>query len=295
MCSFVHAPAPAKVVAAVSAAMQRSCFAGLTPLLGDTKDLCFATVSNHSASYAFAVRPRNDVVSKFIRNTGAWEAIAHPEKLLSMAARVAGRPSLRMAHPSGTMLDVGSNMGYFTMQFAKAGWSVLAVEPMAHNRRALQLSLCANPDAATRVRLISSALGSPADTSDGFCVLRSSTSTNQGNGQLACGSQAKLCLPDEAGACERVPLTTLDQLLEGLEPRPAAIDVMKMDVEGFECAVLAGSSSLFTRYRPSVVLMEGKYYASKRCALSTAASHNYTVHSLNDRDHNLVWVRDPHT
>jgi len=290
VCSYVYRAAPTSVVSAVSAADKRSCFSDVS--LGDGGAYCFATVHRH---YAMAVRPRMDMVSKIIRNTGSWEAnIASPGALLKLAAHFSGRP-VELHGGGGTFLDIGSNLGYFSLQFASAGWSVLAVEPMSHNRRAISLSMCVNPDVGARIRLISTALTSPASSDGGACILRSSDATNIGNGHLSCGAQAKPCTDGEHAVCEEVPLMTLDRLLDGTRPRLAAIDVVKMDVEGLECQVLEGASDLFTQYRPSLLVMEGKNSASRACAFATAARFNYTVHALKDRDHNLLWVRHHQT
>ena len=313
MCSYVYRPAPSAVEATVA---ESSCRASSGVNLSDTGAYCFATVHHRyrcyaCRPYAMAVRPRYDMVSKVVRNTGAWEPkISSPQALLELAARIIGRPIA--LHGQTTFLDIGSNLGYFTLQFAHAGWDVLAVEPMSHNRNALELSMCVSAGASAqtvgdgfrasdKIRLISAALTSPAAASidGGACILRSDAA-NLGNGHLTCGAQARPCHESERAMCEAVPLTTLDRLLRDLQlglrhgAKPwvgTLIDIVKMDVEGLECQVLEGASHLFTRFRPSLFLMEGKDSHSRACALSTAARFNYTVHALKDRDHNLLWVR----
>lgn len=41
--------------------------------------------------------------------------------------------------------------GYYSFLFAKAGYNVLAFEPMPHNRRAIEATLCLNPDIRTTI------------------------------------------------------------------------------------------------------------------------------------------------
>jgi len=90
-----------------------------------------------------------------------------------------------------------------------------------------------------------------------------------------------------------VPLTTLDALLASEHLRGlSSVDVVKLDVEGAECVVLAGGRTLFTRYRPILILTEGKLASTRRCAAETAAAYNYTIYQLRDRDHNWLWVRN---
>lgn len=52
------------------------------------------------------------------------------------------------------LLDIGANLGWFSLQAAAAGFSVLAVEPMPHNQGAFRRTLSENPDLAARITLI---------------------------------------------------------------------------------------------------------------------------------------------
>ena len=72
----------------------------------------------------------------------------------------------------GVFLDVGANLGYYSVLFASRGWRVVAVEPMARNRAALRASLCLNPHLTASVSLHSRALVSPSQ-SGLRCVARS--------------------------------------------------------------------------------------------------------------------------
>ncbi|KAJ1635568.1 hypothetical protein T492DRAFT_863224 [Pavlovales sp. CCMP2436] len=54
---------------------------------------------------------------------------------------------------SATLVDIGANLGFYTMLFAHAGFRVVALEPLAHNRRALEANLCLNPEIAKRARV----------------------------------------------------------------------------------------------------------------------------------------------
>ena len=66
------------------------------------------------------------------------------------------------------------------------------------------------------------------------------------------------CRPEGVGSIHVVPLTTLDTLALRLD----RIDLIKIDAEGSEEAIIAGMSTLLHRDRPSLVLE----FNSRRCA-----------------------------
>jgi hypothetical protein len=108
-----------------------------------------------------------------------------------------------------------------------------------------------------------------------------------GDGVMTCGPDVGAC--SRRNLCERVQLTTLDRILA--EHAPAAIDVVKMDIEGAECAALAGGQSLFTRYRPSMLQLELKEAHVDACAHEQARQHGYRIGSQRGNDNNAVLVR----
>jgi uncharacterized membrane protein YgcG len=155
--------------------------------------LCVAPSRVHPSAgraWPFAVRSGADVVSRFVRREGFWE-VFDPRHLFQLAL-------LNDTSP-GTLLDVGANLGFYSMTFAKAGWDVIAIEPLTSNRIAFNLSLCLNPDVARRVRVVPAALGN-STAGRGPCVVRSSESSNLGDGVLTCGPEAVPCETDHQQA-----------------------------------------------------------------------------------------------
>ena len=51
-------------------------------------------------------------------------------------------------------LDIGANIGIYTLSIAAHGFQVVAFEPMVTNQQVLQLSLCANPGVTQCVTLV---------------------------------------------------------------------------------------------------------------------------------------------
>lgn len=87
------------------------------------------------------------------------------------------------------------------------------------------------------------------------------------------------CNPDFHGAlgiCNVVNVSTLDDELRRGGPIQT-IAAVKMDVEGFECNVMAGGQKLFTDYRPAYIQVEVTFPNTTQCVLDNARRHRYEV------------------
>jgi FkbM family methyltransferase len=149
----------------------------------------------------------------------------------------------RLMTGGGTFLDVGSNVGLFTLTVAAvSGVRCISVEASAAAFAKLQANLYRNPGA--QVTLVNAALAARAS----ILRLRLREPSNIGSAQVA---EYSASAPGEQPNV--VPAITLDELLAALKTE--AIAVMKLDVEGFEWEVLKGLD--FSRpYRPESIIME---------------------------------------
>lgn len=249
-----------------------------------------------------AVHERNDWVSDMIAWHGVWE-MNGPSAFLNGLARV-GR-DVRLPRPGGTFLDIGANVGYYTLMFANRGDYVIAIEPLARNRAAIQATLCLNPDLVPRVRIVAAALGT--STESGWqCVMRPQVRRNRGNGMLECGRNYTCSSPEPPSAdtltqrtgmsitlaqwrqlpCDKVPLKSLDAVLA--EIKPPNVKTVKMDIEGHECVALKGGQTLFTDYRPRLLLAEWKAAHVEACMRKLAARHGYVRGKVWGADRNVA-------
>lgn len=180
----------------------------------------------------------NDIVCDNICRWGFWE---YPST-----------ESLRFPTPPiGDVVDVGANVGWYSLLFADAGYTVHAFEAMPSNVQLLTASLCANPGLKDRIQVHSVAL---AAAPVGRCKVYSGQN-NVGNGTLCCPGHE---CPAETNPYykvreDSVMTTTLDAELSQLT---APIAFMKLDVEGYECQVIKGARSTFARIPAQFVLSE---------------------------------------
>eukprot|EP00403_Amphidinium_massartii_P044513 CAMPEP_0178469178 /NCGR_PEP_ID=MMETSP0689_2-20121128/53295_1 /TAXON_ID=160604 /ORGANISM="Amphidinium massartii, Strain CS-259" /LENGTH=312 /DNA_ID=CAMNT_0020096245 /DNA_START=37 /DNA_END=975 /DNA_ORIENTATION=- len=227
-------------------------------------------VAKLSQGFSMVVLGSNDIVSTTLLSKGSWE-ISSPGDF----AEKVGASSLPT---HGTFLDIGANIGYYTMMFAHAGYDVIAVEPMTRNRAAMEGTLCLNPELRSRVKIVPVALVEPDEVGRTKCVIKSTNyEINIGNGALACGHNVQDCAPGDAN-CEVVPVKTLNMVLG--EVHPPAIDMLKMDVENYECHVLAGGDELFTKYSPKFMKIETQWGNTGTCVNQTAAKYGYRPTSM---------------
>jgi FkbM family methyltransferase len=177
--------------------------------------------------------------------------------LLKLAAEV--------VKPGDTVWDIGANMGLFSFAAAVAAGQeghVLAVEPDTELARLLRRSAAAGAGRAP-VEVL------PAAVSDDLSVARFHVARrNRATSHLAGFGSA---MAGGVRATQLVPTVTLDWLAARF-PVP---DVLKIDVEGAELAVLSGGAGVLAR--SPVVICEV-------CAQNTGAvtailaGHGYTLY-----------------
>jgi FkbM family methyltransferase len=142
----------------------------------------------------------------------------------------------RWVQPGMTAIDIGANVGFYSMLFGDLVGSsgrVLAFEPNSENCRLLMLSIAAN--GYSHVRLYPFAL---SHTLGALCF----TSHLGSNGGLLPNTGQTITQPN----CIVVPGVPLDAIV------CESVDFIKVDTEGAEYLALSGAERLIRRYRPII-------------------------------------------
>ncbi|MGK7869557.1 FkbM family methyltransferase [Falsiroseomonas sp. E2-1-a20] len=147
----------------------------------------------------------------------------------------------RLIGPGGQMLDIGANIGIYTLRAATlVGRSgrVIAVEPGREALRALRANLALND--MPQVTVLPVALAAEEGVAQLYHVA------------LGNDPQAFSLLPQKGDvASEQVVTRTLDSILD--EVGATRLDLIKMDVEGLELAVLRGGAASLARLKPMII------------------------------------------
>jgi FkbM family methyltransferase len=146
----------------------------------------------------------------------------------------------RLLEPEQVFLDIGANIGYFTLLAAslvgQAG-SVIAFEPNPANCELIRMSIAAN--SAENVTLHSYAV---ADVARTFPLDVGGTNTN---GML---------LTDGAEPLDPEALMVQSVVLDSFLDPTMRVDLVKLDIEGAEPLALRGMAQLIQRHRPRLLL-----------------------------------------
>jgi FkbM family methyltransferase len=142
----------------------------------------------------------------------------------------------------GTFVDVGANIGYHALWVARSlpAVHVIAFEPNPFVREDLDRNVALND--ATNVEIRSSALGDH----DGTVTFHAQTGRSYNR-----GASSILKNPNVGDRYDQISVKV--RTLDGEIPPGLRVDVIKIDTEGFEAAVLRGAQALIARCQPVLV------------------------------------------
>ena len=165
----------------------------------------------------------------------------------------------RLATPGSTVLDVGANLGYFSVLMGSLGCTVHAFEPFPDNFALLTRNIRENNLANVTAHQIAA----HSETRNGKLYFRDDD-RNENYGSMFTSSDPQ----DKHLTSIDVRYARLDDLLHGLGP----VTFVKIDVEGAEIHALNGMAEILKRDKPSLVIELNEY------ALLSANRH--TPHEL---------------
>jgi len=163
----------------------------------------------------------------------------------------------RLLRPGGVAVDIGANMGAHTLHLARSvseGGRVIAFEPAA----AAYVRLCRNLDANPALRSPVTALQVMLSKDD------RSTPQPEIYASWPLGQSAN-AHPDHSGVAvstEGAVAMSLDTALH--DNVVARVDLIKIDVDGFEMEVLDGATNTLEAARPAIVMELAPYTLEER-------------------------------
>jgi FkbM family methyltransferase len=147
----------------------------------------------------------------------------------------------RYLQPGMTFVDVGANIGYYSLMAARrvgVRGCVFAFEPSSYASGRLEQTVRTN--GLAHLRVIPSALGSHRGTANLLTPLP--------------GNHSPSMLGTVGPTAVSVPITTLDTWLA--EWQVNTVHLLKIDVEGYEPQVLSGASAALAAGRVQAILCE---------------------------------------
>jgi FkbM family methyltransferase len=253
------------------------------------------TLASNDVYFDLVVWDDGDFLTETIKNTGVWE-------ILNIQGVAELGDTTLPTRPGTVFWDIGANVGYYSFLFAAAGYTVVAVEPESQNAELFRTSLCLNPNLASRMTLLQTAVSSPEIVND----FTSSRKNNNKKCRVVATTKAKrmkqylhliprlVCDDDNSGKrCRRAPdticqdftVTTLDSMMKSYTPP----HVLKLDVEGHELAVFKGGAKLLSlSSSPSIIQYENRDTRIEADIAKLLESHGYTIGSQRGHDSNTV-------
>lgn len=190
----------------------------LRALFGDTVE---------AEGHLLYVEPHDRAVGARLRRRGIW-ATAETE-----LCKRELRPGMRV-------LDVGANVGYFTLLFARLvgpGGQVYAFEPEPRNFELLQRNIARN--GYTNITAVPKAVSRRSGSQRLY-----KSADNLGDHRLAHGTAGREWVD--------VSVVALDEFLAA----DAGVDFIKLDIQGAECSALEGARTLIARSGPLNLITE---------------------------------------
>jgi FkbM family methyltransferase len=210
--------------------------------------------------------------------TGNWYCGLHEVNDMAFA--------LHLLRPDDHFVDVGANVGSYTILAAGAvGARVTAIEPIASTFALLEQNILLNK-LSDRVRAVQ------CGASNAEASLRFSIDLDCMNHVVAMGENLSHV---------EVPVTTLDKLLSNDAPT-----LLKIDVEGYESAVLGGATKVLSCETLLAVIIEtngsgSRYGVDDSTLISMLATYGFAPFSYDpfarqlndsvDRSGNTIFIK----
>lgn len=142
--------------------------------------------------------------------------------------------------PGDVIIDIGANYGFFTLSFAKRvgpNGKVYSFEPDPKNHKAFSINI--NRNSFTNITSVNKGLGS----TNGQMILEVPVAWNRGGNRIN---------PNPEGEHSVVDIITLNDYVSSVDIK--RVDLIKIDVEGFEFQILKGARNVLDKFHPTLFI-----------------------------------------
>ena len=197
-----------------------------------------ASVSNHviqltgdanPSQVNMALYDSNDIVSNQILFAGGWQM----SEFSILLAQMEKAKDEGISDP--LILDIGSNIGWFSVNIAAHGFNVITFDAMRENGFLYRTTLCNNPILMEKVTFVNKGLSDVEYTNCNVV----SHDINVGDGHITCDNLDK---GTEYVYRNHADLVRLDSYVK------QDVYLLVIDVEGFEMHVLRGATKLLAKH-----------------------------------------------
>ncbi|XP_005093824.1 uncharacterized protein LOC101853448 isoform X2 [Aplysia californica] len=240
-------------------------------LTNDQEDDFTCTTTKTTPAFMICLyKPLEDkYISASLLSSGVWEP--YITKALQKALD---------RRPEATLIDVGANVGYYSLLAASMGHRVIAIEPQSKNVRRLvggassshwgdNILVLANALSDTPLRNVS--LSDNSENQGGIRVIDCGAARSPVPG----GAMSEEDTPTRGQNCH-IPTITLDDTARLVTTSTV---ILKLDIEGYECRALGVSSAFFSAFSVPYIFMEWRQMTERQHLAGTACSRE-RVHGL---------------
>lgn len=223
-------------------------------LIKDSKESNIFCLRLQTGAVAVTFHPKTDHIANLAQKQGNY--------LINIQKIFLRESQFSRAGKSLQMLDIGANVGMFSLLAASLGHKVVAFEPFSGNFDRFSMSIIAN-NFQEHISLHKLALGNEAEKA--FIFTEKKSRILQSDGIIVHNISdpiiEKVVQQSKNSEFEKIDVETLDSLyyIDKLKYNDSIyknVHVVKIDVEGFESLVVSGGMNFFTEIKPKFIFME---------------------------------------
>ena len=183
-----------------------------------------------------------DIVSNFIIRYKSWEK-AHTSKMIEALKYYSNNKNIRKEEIY--IIDIGSNIGWYSFILGKYGYKIIAFEPSKINNYILKKNYCLNKE--INLTIINKGLYNEEKKCNIYNHIK-----NEGNGYINC--EQKQNLTNNFIKTGEIILTKFSNYLHFFNDKNLVL--IKIDAEGSEGKIFESGIELITEYHVPFIFLE---------------------------------------